>query len=299
MSELVETYRGCEIYHVEYQVVRGQPAYMTPCLSGKWFWTLQATKNAVDDELGPEPPPPEPIPPPPEPGPEPEREWVEKYRDVDVWLILPDEYYWAQVEVGYVAIAWTLTEVRRKIDEILELLYPGEEPPDGLLAQIMAQVMAWFDENIGPRLQPIYDVIDVKLAGVKAAWEKGIADFGTWASHLFADHGARLEELDTRWDTWDTETLPDLNAVIEAMAGDFDDALAKKAADLQASEAELRALGDDAVKADVRSWFPAEFLKDPLGYIGTAFTNLINAWVQGVTKSFWEGFEEGLEEEVV
>jgi len=215
---------------------------------------------------------------------------------VDVWLILPDEYYWAQVEVGYIAIAWTLTEVRRNIDEILAFLYPDEEPPEGLLAQIWAQIVAWFDENIGARLQPILDTIDVRFAGAKAAWEKRVADFGAWASSLFADQGAHLEDLDDRWDTWDTETMPNIYGVMEAMAGDFDDALAKKAADLQASEAELRILGDEATKADVRGWFPAEFLKDPLGYIGAAFTGLISSWVEGITKSFWEGFEEGLEE---
>jgi len=42
---------------------------------------------------------------------------------------------------------------------------------------------------------------------------------------------------------------------------------------------------------------PQGVLKDPQGYIGTVFDLLIAPWGQGIVKSFWEGFEEGLAEE--
>ena len=41
---------------------------------------------------------------------------------------------------------------------------------------------------------------------------------------------------------------------------------------------------------------PFGFLKDPMGYINAAFNVFINPWGHGIVKSFWEGFEEGLEE---
>ena len=319
MSEVVETYRGCVIYFVPMAEVLGKPAYSTPCLSGEWFWTVQATRDAIDEAVGPPPPPPptvytcpkcgaefsteaalqahmEDAHPPPKPPTE-EREFVETYRDVDVWLLLPDELYWAQVAVGYVALAWTLPEVRVEIDKILEMLYPPEEPPEGLLAQVVAEVKAWFEENIGERLQPVLDFIDVKLDGLRAWGKEQFAEASAETADVRADLGTRYEDLDARWDVLDTETLPDLHDTIEAMAAGVGTTVDQKIIDLQDSEEELRALGDEAVKADVRDWFPAEFLKDPLGYIGTAFSDLIDAWIGGVVRSFWEGFEEGLEEE--
>lgn len=41
-------------------------------------------------------------------------------------------------------------------------------------------------------------------------------------------------------------------------------------------------------------WDPAGFLKDPLTYIGAAFTNFIEAWVHGVAKALGEGLQAGL-----
>ena len=296
MSELVETYRGCEIRYVPEAVKLGKPPYYTPCLPGEWFWTVQATRNAIDDKLGPEPPPPEPVPPPPPPPEEPEREWVERYRDVDIWLILPEEYYWAQVEVGYVALAWTLIEIRVKIDDILAMLYPDEEPPEGLLAQIIAEIKAWFEENIASRLQPVYDFIDTALAGARDAWQKATADLGTWASNLFADQGARIEEHDGKWDAFDTETLPDLHDTIEAMGANMGESLN------QLTVETVEAINQKAVEiiGQVNNMFllmdPMGFLKDPTGFINVVFGVQRKIAEETVIRSFWEGFEEGLEE---
>jgi len=38
---------------------------------------------------------------------------------------------------------------------------------------------------------------------------------------------------------------------------------------------------------------PHNVLPDPQGYIATAFNTLIAPWVEGIVRSFWEGFEEG------
>ena len=230
MSEIVETYRGCEIYFVQAAEDMGRPAYYTPCLSGEWYWTAQATRNAIDELLDPIEPP------------------------------------------------------------------PDEEPPDGLLAQIVAAIKTWVNENLDAYLRPIWDWINEGLASAKAAWENLVAGYAAYWEEQFAKRGERIAELDRRWDALQDQTIPDLWEEFKKMSKELGDDLDQAMIDLQASEAELRVLGDEAVKVDVRSWFPADFLKDPLGYIGAAFANLINSWVEGITRSFWEGFEEGLEE---
>jgi len=238
--------------------------------------------------------PPPPPPPPPTPPPEEERKWVEKYHDVDIYWVPTLEMYWAQVAAGYVAVGYTLEEVRSGIDGILEFLYPPEEPPEGLLAQIVAQIQAW----LGPMLTPLMNAWDgfwtvtwpswtTAFANLKAAWD----NFWTW---ILPDLHAKDAELDGRLDAFDTETLPNVYGAMEAMAGDFDDVLAQKAAALKASEAELRTLGDEAVKAEVRGWFPAEFLKDPVGWILSEVWTWLTARLHGIATAFCEGLEEGL-----
>lgn len=47
---------------------------------------------------------------------------------------------------------------------------------------------------------------------------------------------------------------------------------------------------------DLSAVIPADFIKDPLGYIGAAFNGLIEAWMLVVLQSLQEGLEEGLKQ---
>ena len=243
----------------------------------------------------PEPPPPEPPEPPPPEPPEPPR-FEETYRDVAIYWLPAVNLYWAQVAPGYVAVAPTLPEIRASIDEILEFLEPPPEPPDGLLAQVVAAVKVWFNENIGYRLQPVYDWIDEGLAGARLAWENLVADTQSWVSNLFADVGISLGALRDRWDTLTTETLPNIWDTITARVGEVGAALDQMKVDLMASLDEgLKGMGD-YIDDRLLNYAPQGFQSDPEKYVKDHAEERFNLKVFEFVKSFWEGVSEGLAE---
>ena len=289
----VETYRGCEIWMLtppDYP----DDVYHSPCVAG-YFSKKSAVKRRICEKTGGtwvDGKCTTPAPPPPPPDEEPHR--VETYRGVDIWYGVTPNMYTGQVAPGYLASGWTLQECRTKIDEYLEFLNPPEEPEEGLLAQVVAAVKVWFNENIGTRLQPVYDWIDARLVNARLAWEGLVAD----ANAVIAGVSAKLNSLGTelrgRWDAFATETLPGILDTITAKVGEVSAALDQAKTNLTSAIdtglADMTSYVDNAV-AGVDA---VGFFKDPLGYIGTAFNNLIDAWVHGLVKSFGEGLQAGL-----
>jgi len=314
---LVETYRGCKIYKYTPPDVP-ETVYGSPCIASQHF-TITAVKKRICEATGgswvdgactaPPPPPTLPFPCPvcgflfdteaalqahiasrhlDKP--------IEVYRGVEIWWSVSLNMFRAQVEVGYVAVGLTLPVIRASIDEILEFLNPPEDPLEGLLAQVVAAVKAWFE----PIWAPLSSAWDSFITYTWPALGTALARLGdSWdaftAETLPKLTGA-LTNLGDRWDTLRTETLPGIWAAITAKGAEFQAALDRKAADLRASL--------DKGLADNREWMgnfaklmdPMGFLKDPVGFINAAFA------IQGeiantvAVKSFWEGFEEGLEE---
>jgi len=296
MSELKGTYRGCEIYFVQAAEDMGKPAYYTHCLSGKWYWTVQATKNAIDDKLGPEPPPPPPPPPPPEPEPEPKREWVEKYRDVDVWLILPDEYYWAQVEVGYVAIAWTLTEVRRNIDDILELLYPDEEPPEGLFAQVTTAVKAWVLANLPDWVLEWGKVINNWITNTYETIQNVYNNFVEYVTNVYNN---TYETISNVFNTFKEYVTNVYNYVTENITNIYNNTYEYFTNVVGVSQEILdntRASIISFINDRLLNYAPQGFQSDPEKFIQDHAEERYHSMLEEAIRSFWEGFEEGLKE---
>ncbi len=281
-TEEIGEYRGCTLL----KYLLDPPRYGSPC-------TIYLRKNVdkvkadIDEELGPADPPPPPTD---------EDSLVETYRGVDIWWKVDLELYWAQVATGYVAVASTLAEMYVSIDEILEFLEPPEDPADGLFGQIIAAVKVWVKKVMPDFLQPVYDWVDSLFAAGRDAWESLIADINT----VIVDVNASLTSLATdvrdRWDTFTTETLPTIFSTITHKVGEVRDALIQAQLDLISYM--IKGLADMTSYVDGRIlvWDPIGFLKDPAGYITGVWNMLISPWVEGVMKSFGEGFEEGLEE---
>ena len=315
---LVETYRGCKIYKYTPPDVP-ETVYGSPCIVGQYF-TISAVKKRICEATGgswvdgtctaPPPPPTLPFPCPvcgflfdtkaalqahiasrhlDKP--------IEVYRGVESWWSVSLNMFRAQVEVGYVAVGLTLPIIRASIDEILDFLNPPEDPLEGLLAQVVAEVKAWFEPIWAP-LSSAWDsfitytwpALGASLSNLKASWD----EFRTKA---WVDLTAAFTSLGARWDAFTSGTLPGIWDAITAKGAEFQAALTNKAA-------ELRAALDQGL-ADNREWMgnfaklmdPMGFLKDPVGFINAAFALQGEIANNLAVKSFWEGFEEGLVEE--
>jgi len=291
----LETYRGCAIYRYTPPDVP-EIVYGSPCIVGQYF-TLSAVKKRICEATGGAwvdgactalPPPP--VPPPAVDY------LAETYRGVPIWWIVSLNMFRAQVEVGYVAVGLTLPIIRASIDEILEFLNPPEDPLEGLLAQVVAEVKAWFEPIWAP-LSSAWDsfitytwpALGASLSNLKASWD----EFRTKA---WVDLTAAFTSLGAKWDAFTSGTLPGIWDAITAKGAELQAALTNKAA-------ELRAALDQGL-ADNREWMgnfaklmdPQGFLKDPVGFINAAFALQGEIANNLAVKSFWEGFEEGLEE---
>lgn len=288
----IETYRGCEIYMLTppsaEETVYGSPCVRLLykkksavkkriCQGDGWDWVL-----GVCVEPGPPP-----TPPPPEPYLE------EVYRDVEIWWMPKLTMFRAEVAPGYVAVGWTLEVVKENIDAILEYLNPPEEPPEGILAQVVAEVKAWF--------APIFTPL-------ATAWDAFITE--TWPAL-----GDTLTELGDTWDMFTTETLPsiwdtitaraaELNAAMEQARVNRDAAIRENAVNLREAidekTAALHAVLDNRI-TDLTTYVDQAvagvdtvgFFEDPLGYIGNVFGTLIDTWVHGVIGDLAAGIQAG------
>ncbi|MBA7592483.1 hypothetical protein ES708_34668 [subsurface metagenome] len=231
--------------------------------------------------------------PPPEP-PDEEPVFEKTYREVDIYWLPTTETFWAQVAPGYIAAGFTVEECEGVIDDILEFLEPDEDPDEGLFAQVVAEIKMWVNNVIGDRLQPVYDWVDLLFAGARDAWEGLVAGAVTLINAV----DTRLTNLATtvrdRWDTFNTLTLPSIWTAITNKGTEILAALDQAKVDLTASL--TKGLDDVVTYIDGRIliWDPVGFLKDPLDYIGTAFTNLIDAWVHDLIGSLAEGLHIGI-----
>lgn len=292
----VEYYRGCEIYKLTPPSAE-ETVYGSECVR-----LLYKTKRAVKkricqgqgwdwiDEKCVEPE--EPTPPPP---PEPYLEEV--YRDVEIWWVPALSAFRAEVAPGYVATSTILTVIRELIDEILEFLYPPEDPDAGLFAQVVAAIKAWIDPILTP-LKVAWDgFITETWPALGTAFTKLQGRWDAFKTETLPGITGWLDTLRDRWDVFWTETLPSIWIAIDAKLGILKAALNEDLADLRESM--------EQGLADNREWMenfgklmdPVGFLKDPLGYISAAFGIQRLLAETLVVRSFWEGFEEGLAEE--
>ena len=182
------------------------------------------------------------------------------------------------------------------IDEILEFLEPPEDPEEGLFAQVVAAVKTWIMENIQPWLQQWGEVVNnwitnvvEEITNVYNYVTESITNVVNNVYDYVTNVYNTTREYITNSYTYVTESITnnfsEVNEYVTNIIGVSEESLAEKITGVRAWVVDFVRLSD-----------PYGFLKDPQGYIATAFNTLIAPWGQGIVKAFWEGFEEGLEE---
>ena len=295
-EQYVETYRGCEIYRYTPPDVP-ETVYGSPCIVGQYF-TISAVRKRicaatgglwVDGACTAAPPPPEPPPP--------ADYLAETYRDVEIWWIASLNMFRAQVSAGYVAVGLTLPEVRAEITRILEFLTPPEDPEEGLFAQVVAAVKVWVLENMPDwvlewgtivnnwftntyqTLQNTYNnFVEYVTNVINNSYEYVTNSYNYWTEYITNSYTYWTEEI--------TNVFNNTYNYITNVIGVTQDILDKAIADNR------EWMGNFAKLMD-----PQGFLKDPVGFINAAFALQGEIANNLAVKSFWEGFEEGLEEE--
>jgi len=237
----------------------------------------------------------EPVEPPPEPPPG--DYLAEVYRDVEIWWIASLNMFRAEVAPGYVAVDWTLPEVRVNIDALLEYLYPPEDPSEGLFAQITAAVQTWVMElmpgwvlewgqniyntvnNIVENITNVYNDLREYVTNVyNNVYETIENTYNTFREYVTNVYNYLTEEITNIYNTTNEYVTNIIGASVEWVE-------------------EMLAANREWMVNFTKLMDPMGFLKDPIGYINAAFA------IQGeiantlAVQSFWEGFEEGLAEE--
>ena len=316
---LVETYRGCGMYWYAAGTWYAYAVYDSPCVPGKTFTSPISLMNAIDAALGGEEPP-EPTPNypcpycgetfyteaamaahiasehPPAPPPPEENVFIEIYRDVEIWFSNVSNTYTAQVAPGYLAAGFTLEECRTSIDDILAVLYPPEDPEEGLFAQIVAAVQVWvlanmpswvlqwgeviqnFITNVTEEITNVYNYVTENITNV-------INEFSEYVTNVFNTFNEYISNVYNYVTQNITNVLNTFNEYVSNVYNYVTQNITNNAYETITYVTNVIGVLD-----------PFGFLKDPMGYITGAWNLLIDPWAHGIVKSFWEGLEEGLEE---
>ncbi len=224
--------------------------------------------------------------------------FIETYRDVDIYWKPTINAYWAQVVPGYVAVAPTLIAIRELIDDALEFLYPPEEPNDGLFAQIVAALQTWIMENIPEWVlewgQNLYTTINNIVENITNVYN----DLREYVTNVYNNV---YETIKNTYNTFQKYITNVYNYITEEITNVYNNTYNYFSEVIGASVEWV-----EQKLTENREWMenfatlmdPIGFLKDPLGFINAAFELQGEIANTVVVRSFWEGFEEGLEEEV-
>jgi len=282
LTEDIGEYRGCSLI----MYIQEPLLYGSPCTQYLRF-TVDRVKADIDAMFAPPPPP---------PPPEPEDYIEETYRGVDIWWKVALEMYWAQVAVGYVALWATLPEMRASIDEILAFLEPPEDPEEGLFAQVVAELKNWFMVNIQPWVEQWGQVVNNWITNVTEyvtnvyntvnEYVTNVVNNITEAiTNVYNDLREYVTNVYNTTREYITNVYNTINEYVSNVTNVFNEYVTNNLYETTQYITNVIGVLD-----------PQGVLKDPQGYIGGVFNLLIAPFTHGIIKSFWEGFEEGLEE---
>ncbi len=292
-EHFVETYRGCDIWYMTPPHV-STPQYRSDCISGGYS-KLSAVKKRIckatggvweDDKCTAAPPP--------EPPPEEEPELAETYRGVEIWWVPSLEIYRAEVEPGYTATGTTLTEIREEINDTLDFLYPPEDPAEGLFAQVVASVKAWIIENmpdwviewgevIYETINNVYQTINNVYTYVTEEITNVINNTYKYITNTYNEFREYITNVYNNITENITQVFNNTYQYVTNVVGASVEWVEEKITNIR-SYVDQKAAAIDTVG----------FFEDPLGYIGTAFTGFLDAWIDGTVGSFAEGLQIGL-----
>ncbi len=224
-------------------------------------------------------------------------DFIETYRDVDIYWKPTISLYWAQVAVGYIAISETLDDIKMQIDSILAFLYPDEDPDEGLFAQIGVAIQVWvmdlmpgwvlewgtivnnyLTETI-ENITNIYNDLSEYVTNVyNNVYELVENTYNTFQEYVTNSYNYLTEEITNVYNN----TYNYFSEVIGASVEWVDDRLVDMTAYIDSRIALLD---------------PNNFLANPPEYISGIFSILGLAKETGMIESFLAGLVEGLDEE--
>lgn len=283
MSQPFTEYRGCVILvYSGLDPIR----FGSPCTE-YLRWTVDKVKDDIDvyRDGTPEPPPEEPA-----------DTFIETYREYEIWRRPDAGLFYSNMSATVTAIGETLALCRSSIDDYILILYPPEEPPDGLFAQIVANLKAWVLTNIqawvtqwGKIVNNVTNYIDDSLNywgdQVTQYIDNTITYWTEEITNVYNDLRNYVTNTYNYWTEEITEVYNTINEYVSNVTNVFQEYVTNNTYNTIQNITNIIGVLD-----------PFGFLSDPQGYITGVWNMLIDPWAQDLIESFWKGLEEGLEE---
>jgi len=171
-----------------------------------------------------------------------------------------------------------------------------EEPAEG------GSLLSWIWDGIVWRVRSLID--------------SAVSTLKSWANGLISALSSALNTLRGAWDSFRTYTLPALweairnagqtiwqtitnvyNNVTNYVTNTYNyvtQNITNVTNNITQNVTQVLGATREWVMGYVAGIVPVDFVRDPLGYIGAAFTGFIDAWVHGVAASFSRGLQKGL-----
>ena len=222
----------------------------------------------------------------------------EVYRDVEIWWIPSLSAFRAEVAAGFVAVATTLPVIRAQIDEILAFLYPPEDPTDGLFAQIVVAVKVWVMENMPGWVLEWGSIVNNYLTEVINNITNVYNDLREYVTNVYNNVYETVENIYNTFQEYVTNVYNYLTEEITNIYNNtynyFTEVIGASVEWVEERLAGVRSYIDDRLL----NYAPQGFQSDPELYVMTHAEERYNWLLEEAVTSFWEGFEEGLAEEV-
>lgn len=218
------------------------------------------------------------------------------YRDIDIWWDVTYSRYYAHVALGYNVQANTRPEIEAQIDEILELLEPPEDPPTGLLAQIINNVKTWFIANIQSWVEAWGQIINNVTNYIDDSvnyWGDQITQYidntvTYWTEEITNVYNTFREYVTNTYNYWTEEITNIYNTINEYVTNVTENIYNSVVNNTYNTIQNITNI--------IGVLDPFGFLSDPQGYITGVWNMLIDPWAHSMIESFWKGLDEGLEE---
>jgi len=136
----------------------------------------------------------------------------------------------------------------------------------------------------------VLNVVDVLIAPIKST----IDGIQKYVSNVINALTTFIEKVHADLTVYIDNAAGNLTTYIESVSSTLGENITKAVKNAtewaETRLADLRSYVDEKI----RLWDPTDFLRDPLGYIGTAFNNLIEVYVYGAAEGLGEGIQAGL-----
>lgn len=223
---------------------------------------------------------------------------AEVYRDIEIWWKPSISAYTAEVTPLHKAAWPTLPEMRAWIDEILLLLYPPEDPYEGLFAQIVVAVQVWVLVNMPGWVLEWGSIVNNYLTEVINNITNVYNDLRQYITNVYNNV---YETINNTYNTFREYITNVYNYITEETTNIYNttneyvtNIIGTSVEWVEERLAYMRTYVDGRLAV----WDSTSFLANPLGIISGVFAASRLVAEHDVIERFWLGFEEGLTEEI-